>query len=397
VKAATSVLPAFLFALLCGTDAEGSTQRFLAHLSGAESVQARAELVLHEDSSYQLRIVADPATGPISWSQLSESGRVVRELGAGAAYQPVGVRLRSGSFAGHLDAGAAAALRSGYLFLQIGTEGHPQGFGGAFEADRQAAERFTNVSSRARIDPAGDGEEMLIAGFVVEGSSKLVVARACGASLLRHGVSGAVRDAALTLYAADGSRLGSNDNWTSSDQRLALLSAGLAPDEGTDAALLGLLPPGAYTVVVESRSGPGVALAEVFAVQPQSFLDSLKSAGEFSLLLEAIAKAGMEEALRAPGPFTLFAPTDAAFGKLSSDQRDALFADPGRLASFLFDHLVYGEIPADGLAGRMVRAVSGKELNLVTVDRSRWINDSAVEGSLTARGGHIHALQSILR
>ena len=63
--------------------------------------------------------------------------------------------------------------------------------------------------------------------------------------------------------------------------------------------------------------------------------------------------AGLVETLSGPGPFTIFVPTDAAFDKLSNDQQDKLFADPGKMAKVLKYHVVPGYYSADDLLDRL--------------------------------------------
>ena len=79
--------------------------------------------------------------------------------------------------------------------------------------------------------------------------------------------------------------------------------------------------------------------------------------------LESVA--GLVETLSGPGPFTIFVPTDAAFDKLSNDQQDKLFADPGKMAKVLKYHVVPGYYSADDLLDRLfLKTLEGQRLRV---------------------------------
>jgi uncharacterized surface protein with fasciclin (FAS1) repeats len=79
--------------------------------------------------------------------------------------------------------------------------------------------------------------------------------------------------------------------------------------------------------------------------------------------LESVA--GLVETLSGPGPFTIFIPTDAAFGHLSDDQQVNLFADPEKLARVLKYHIVPGYYTADDLLDRLfLKTLEGQRLRV---------------------------------
>lgn len=136
---------------------------------------------------------------------------------------------------------------------------------GAFNA---SAARLVNVSARAQV---GTGANILIAGFVISGSTaKTVLIRATGPALTAYGVSGVLADPLLRLY--NGSTLiATNDNW-GGDPQIAAVSQkigafALTDPSSKDAALLVTLPPGVYTAQVSGvNGGTGVALVEIYDV-----------------------------------------------------------------------------------------------------------------------------------
>ena len=125
--------------------------------------------------------------------------------------------------------------------------------------------RLINISTRGYV---GTGADVLIGGFVIEGSdSKQVLVRALGPSLTAQGVTGALSDPFVYLVnQADPTVIvGSNDNWESAEGISAIENNNLfRPGDSKDAAMILTLQPGAYTAIVQGiNSATGVALIEV--------------------------------------------------------------------------------------------------------------------------------------
>jgi hypothetical protein len=134
------------------------------------------------------------------------------------------------------------------------------------------AGRLINLSTRGLV---GNGDEILIAGFVIQGTEpKLVLVRAVGPTLAEYDVSGTLPDPKLEIFrVSDGARIASIDDWGySRNPRIAADASLLAgafplPEGSTDASFLLHLPPGGYTAHVSGVGGlTGVALVEVYEV-----------------------------------------------------------------------------------------------------------------------------------
>jgi predicted alpha/beta superfamily hydrolase len=130
-----------------------------------------------------------------------------------------------------------------------------------------------NISSRARI---GTGNDVLIAGFVVDGPEpRRVLIRGVGPSLVPQGVTNAISDPKITVFDFGQHVIATNDNWAEAPDQIELARAtaqvgafGLQAGSH-DAALLITLNPGAYSVVVSGMdNSTGVGLAEVYEVLP---------------------------------------------------------------------------------------------------------------------------------
>jgi uncharacterized protein GlcG (DUF336 family) len=126
--------------------------------------------------------------------------------------------------------------------------------------------KLANISTRGFV---GTEEDLMIGGFIVGGDTgcSKVVARALGPSLGALGVSGALADPILELHDANGALVTANDNWEET-QALDLEATALAPSDAREAATLGWLTTGAYTVIVRGSGGAsGVGLIEAYSVQ----------------------------------------------------------------------------------------------------------------------------------
>jgi uncharacterized surface protein with fasciclin (FAS1) repeats len=108
-------------------------------------------------------------------------------------------------------------------------------------------------------------------------------------------------------------------------------------------------------------------------------VDTAVAAGEFETLVTAVQAAGLEETLRGDGPYTVFAPSDAAFQSLPDGTVESLLADPeGDLTDVLTYHVVEGEVLAEDVAG-----LDGQEVT--TVNGATFTVDAGEDGSVTLR------------
>jgi uncharacterized surface protein with fasciclin (FAS1) repeats len=136
-------------------------------------------------------------------------------------------------------------------------------------------------------------------------------------------------------------------------------------------------------------------------------VDTAVAAGDFDTLVAAVQAADLEETLRGEGPFTVFAPTDAAFDALPPGTVDTLLADPtGDLADILTYHVVEGEVMAAdvaGLDGQDVTTVNGAAFTVnVADDGAVSLTDAAgnevgvVQTDIETSNGVIHVLDAVL-
>lgn len=139
-------------------------------------------------------------------------------------------------------------------------------------------------------------------------------------------------------------------------------------------------------------------LASATAPLP-SIVDIAVSNPDFSILVAALAKAELVEALQAEGPFTVFAPTNAAFEALLGElgiTAEELLGQP-QLADVLLYHVVSGAVLSTDLQNGMTAETLGGQTITVDLTDGVKINKSAVEiADIQASNGVIHVIDSVL-
>lgn len=118
----------------------------------------------------------------------------------------------------------------------------------------------------------------------------------------------------------------------------------------------------------------------------------------FSTLLAAVKAAGLVETLSSPGPFTVFAPTNAAFAKIPQADLNALLNDPAKLKAVLLYHVVPGRVTAAQVMGMTSgKTVNGASVKVSTMGGSVMINDATVtKADIRASNGIIHVIDTVL-
>lgn len=133
------------------------------------------------------------------------------------------------------------------------------------------------------------------------------------------------------------------------------------------------------------------------AVHAADIVDTAKSAGDFNTLVTAVQAAGLTETLKGPGPFTVFAPTDAAFAKVPKAKLDALLKDKAALTKVLTYHVVPGKVMAADVKPGAVKTVEGANLT-VTAKGGKVMVDKAnvVKTDIAADNGVIHVIDTVV-
>ncbi len=123
-------------------------------------------------------------------------------------------------------------------------------------------------------------------------------------------------------------------------------------------------------------------------------------AGSFTTLVKAVKAAGLAETLSSPGPFTVFAPTDAAFAKLPAGTVEELLKpeSKGKLTSILTYHVVPGQKSAAQVADLSSAAtVNGKSVSIKSEPAGVFVGGAkVVQPDILASNGLIHVVDSVI-
>lgn len=130
-------------------------------------------------------------------------------------------------------------------------------------------------------------------------------------------------------------------------------------------------------------------------------VDTAVSAGKFTTLVAAVKAAGLVETLKGEGPFTVFAPTDEAFGKIPASAIQDLLKPENKekLAGILTYHVVAGEVmAADVVKVKSAKTVNGQEITVkVTEQGDVMINGAKVlKTDIKCGNGVIHVIDSVI-
>lgn len=135
---------------------------------------------------------------------------------------------------------------------------------------------------------------------------------------------------------------------------------------------------------------PGARAADI--------VDTAVAAGSFTTLVTAVKAAGLVKTLKSKGPFTVFAPNDAAFAKLPPGTVDSLLKNKAKLAAILKYHVVPGRVLAADVTGKSLN-VATAEGQLLSVDGTMGVmvnNAHVIQPDIQVSNGVIHVIDTVL-
>lgn len=121
-------------------------------------------------------------------------------------------------------------------------------------------------------------------------------------------------------------------------------------------------------------------------------------AGRFTTLVALVKQAGLAGTLSGPGPYTVLAPTDAAFAKVPKATLTALAGDPAKLKAVLLNHVVKGDVTAAKVVNlKSATTLQGSSLPIRVSGETVYIDGAKVtQADVTASNGVIHAIDKVL-
>jgi uncharacterized surface protein with fasciclin (FAS1) repeats len=139
-----------------------------------------------------------------------------------------------------------------------------------------------------------------------------------------------------------------------------------------------------------------LALGAAFSVQAKDIVDTAVAAGNFKTLATALTAAGLIDTLKGKGPFTVFAPTDAAFAKIPKADLDALIKDKAKLTAVLTYHVVPGKVMAADVKAGKVKTVQGSEITISTTGGVMVDKAKVTATDIVANNGVIHVIDTVI-
>ncbi|GAB5560469.1 MAG: hypothetical protein SynsKO_21160 [Synoicihabitans sp.] len=239
--------------------ASATTKSLLVRAIGPTLTDFNVDNALPDPSLTLAPLNGDPIAQNDNWSGTAEIVGTAQRLGAFPLTNTAS-----------LDAAVVSAIGDGPHTAQVtGADSAPGvALVEVYDADDAREPRLVNVSARSRV---GTGDDVLIAGFVLQGPGSMrLLVRAIGPTLSNFDVVGVLPDPILTIRRQGSSTvLAENDNWDGTDAlKSAFTQTGafaLPNDNSRDAVVILEIEPGAYTATVSDVGGvEGVALVEIY-------------------------------------------------------------------------------------------------------------------------------------
>ena len=145
-------------------------------------------------------------------------------------------------------------------------------------------------------------------------------------------------------------------------------------------------------------AAPASARPATAAAAKPNIVETAVAAGNFTTLVSLVKQAGLADTLSAKGPYTVFAPTDAAFKKVPKKTLKALGKDKAKLKAVLLYHVASGRLAAKRVVKRSsIKTLNGKRVKIRVRGRNVFVNRSkVVTADVRASNGIIHAINRVL-
>ncbi|MBD3298892.1 MAG: fasciclin domain-containing protein [candidate division Zixibacteria bacterium] len=149
---------------------------------------------------------------------------------------------------------------------------------------------------------------------------------------------------------------------------------------------------------IETSNGVIHVIDEVILPAEDDIVETAMNAGSFNTLVTAVKAAGLVETLQGEGPFTVFAPTDAAFAKLPDGTLESLLNDKAALTQILTYHVVPGRVLASDVVNiNTAETANGQTLSIDAGNGGVTINDAKiVQTDIKTSNGVIHVIDAVL-
>ncbi len=135
-----------------------------------------------------------------------------------------------------------------------------------------------------------------------------------------------------------------------------------------------------------------------YNAQKRNIVETAVNTEGFSTLVKLVQEAGLVDALKGEGPFTVFAPNDEAFARLTDAEVQALLKDKEALRQVLLYHVVPGKVMAKDVVNlRSAKTLQGKEVNIRVRNNVVYINNAKVIATdVETSNGVIHVIDTVI-
>ncbi len=137
-----------------------------------------------------------------------------------------------------------------------------------------------------------------------------------------------------------------------------------------------------------------------FAAEKHDIVETAVAADGFSTLVAAVKAAGLVDTLKGDGPFTVLAPTDAAFAKLPKGTLEELLKpeNKDKLVAILTYHVIPGKVmAADVMKLKEAKTVQGSMVTVMTKDGKVHVDEATVvKADIACSNGVIHVIDSVI-
>jgi uncharacterized surface protein with fasciclin (FAS1) repeats len=142
------------------------------------------------------------------------------------------------------------------------------------------------------------------------------------------------------------------------------------------------------------------AFAGGHSMKQKDIVDTAVSAGSFNTLVAAVKAAGLVDTLKGKGPFTVFAPTDAAFKKLPKGTVEMLLKpeNKSKLQSILTYHVLASKVTSANIAGKKlsVATVQGSKVSIDATSGVKIDNATVTKADIITSNGVIHVIDTVI-
>jgi uncharacterized surface protein with fasciclin (FAS1) repeats len=130
----------------------------------------------------------------------------------------------------------------------------------------------------------------------------------------------------------------------------------------------------------------------------KNIVQTAQAAGNFKTLTKLVVKAGLAGTLSSSGPYTVFAPTDAAFKKVPKSTLNSLAKNRAKLRAVLLYHVVAGRVPSSQVVMlKSAKTLNGKSVRIHTAGGKVFVNNAKVtKTDINASNGVIHVVNRVL-